>query len=109
MRFNLKRPCENCPFKSDVGFLCRSRADEILSAVLYEGKTFTCHKTLGKKKIEQSHCAGALIMLEQNKSREETDNQMVQIAIRLGLYDQSIIDMSSDVHTPDSFLEAHQF
>lgn len=47
MRFDLKRPCAECPFKySAGGYLTQERAIEIAEAILYGNKTFTCHKTI---------------------------------------------------------------
>lgn len=92
MNFKLKRPCSNCPFRTDRpkqrGWLGYERAKEIANYVLRDNKTFTCHKTLDKPENQQRMCAGALSMLH-NASREESPhgNAMVQIAERLGLYD----------------------
>ena len=96
MKFNLTRPCDNCPFRSDRheqrGWLGRERAAEITHAVLREDKTFTCHKTLERSKAEQSMCAGALTLLR-GTSRDESPfgNAMVQVAERLGLYDPTTL------------------
>jgi hypothetical protein len=44
--FALKRPCGNCPFRTDrVPFLSRDRAQEIADSLL-DGASFHCHKTL---------------------------------------------------------------
>jgi len=81
VRFDLKRPCVNCPFRRDVpGFLSTGRAEEITDAILRQDQTFTCHKTLSGERTEDEHgmegdyhagpkdqfCAGALIFLEKN-------------------------------------------
>ena len=44
MRYDLKTPCKNCPFRSDdtgIRFRCRSRAEEIEELAYREG--FPCH------------------------------------------------------------------
>ncbi len=44
MRFDLKRPCENCPFanvSTRITFQCRERAEEIEEIAYREG--FVCH------------------------------------------------------------------
>lgn len=44
MRFNLKRPCKNCPFtpaKTRIKFSCRERAEEIEESAYRNG--FPCH------------------------------------------------------------------
>lgn len=44
MRFDLKRPCKNCPFRSDetgIRFACRERAEDIEESAYRSG--FPCH------------------------------------------------------------------
>jgi len=44
MRFDLKVPCKNCPFRSDetgIRFSCRERAEEIEESAYRNG--FPCH------------------------------------------------------------------
>ena len=92
MRFDLLKPCSNCPFlKKDGIRLMLSRVREIAGAMLStQGATFTCHKTTieaGDGEIvdgrDARHCAGALIFAES----QSTATQMMRIAERLGLYD----------------------
>ena len=45
MRFDLKKPCEHCPFANTptrITFACRERAEEIEEMAYREG--FVCHK-----------------------------------------------------------------
>lgn len=101
MKFELRKPCANCPFRTDIEFyLGESRAKEIADGITKKGQTFTCHKTLdydgeGNTVVgsKSQHCAGALIMLE----KTERPNQMMRIAERLGLYDHTKLDMNSPV------------
>lgn len=66
MRFTLKRPCNNCPFRTDVfPYLHTMRAHDIATTQ----ETFTCHKTLEHdddgelvRVPDSIHCAGFLIM-----------------------------------------------
>jgi hypothetical protein len=99
--FALKRPCGNCPFRSDrAPFLDRDRAQEIADS-LEADASFHCHKTLdydsedgtGEVNDGSRHCAGALIVLE----REEKPNQMMRIGERLGFYDRTALVMDSPV------------
>ena len=93
MRFNLKSPCGDCPFRNDVEpYLTVERAIEISDAICNKDKTFSCHKTLNNK--EKEHCAGALILLE----KEDTPNQLTRIAERLGIYDRSKLNMKAPVY-----------
>lgn len=78
MRFDLKTPCKNCPFRSDgtaIRFACRERAEEIEESAYRQG--FPCH--LSAELIEDDdtpdgmsggfvegentqHCVGYIIM-----------------------------------------------
>ena len=86
MRFDLKRPCAECPFTREAGgYLSEERAEEIARCILHGNVTFTCHKHLtgehilneedGCEKVDgledevcnsyhpgsnDQHCAGAL-------------------------------------------------
>lgn len=82
--FALKRPCGNCPFRTDpVPFLDQERAKDIADSLAADA-SFHCHKTVdygsedGTWEItpESKHCAGALIVLE----HKENPNQMMRIA-----------------------------
>lgn len=116
MRFDLARPCDNCPFRTDRdAFLSKERAAEIADALLpYPGKdqTFACHKTLGyDEEAEETtvrpksqHCAGAMIVLE----KMGKPNQMMQISERLHFRDPAKLDMSSPVFdTMGDFVDHH--
>jgi|GEM_PF-1359953 len=53
--FRLKKPCANCPFRSDAGAidLAPGRLEEIARDITEgEGKTFFCHKTLSGSHTE---------------------------------------------------------
>lgn len=91
MRFDLKRPCRECPFLKGRSYLHSERAREIAEVTLVGDKTFTCHKTLDH---EHQHCAGALIMSE----RHGRPNAMHQIAQRLGIYHPEKLDMKADIY-----------
>jgi Family of unknown function (DUF6283) len=98
VKFDMRRPCNNCPFRSDIKFpLELERVEEIVHSITGEDKTFTCHKTTkfdddgdNIPRKDDQHCAGALIMLE----RMENPNQMMRIAERLGVYDRHKLDMN---------------
>jgi hypothetical protein len=100
--FALKRPCGNCPFRTDrTPFLDRERAQDIADS-LHADASFHCHKTIsyesedgtGEVTGESKHCAGALITME----REGFANQMMRIGERLGLYDPAALVMDSPVY-----------
>lgn len=105
MKFELTRPCTQCPFRSDrPGFLRPARVHEIFRKITESQQSFTCHKTLSLSLREHQHCAGALILLE----ALEQPNQAMRIAERLGLYDRQRLDMDSPVFTDvDEMAEHH--
>ncbi|MBM4574815.1 hypothetical protein GS896_27545 [Rhodococcus hoagii] len=99
--FGLKRPCVDCPFRTDrQPFLRPDRAAEIADA-LEAGEPFWCHKTVEYDEDQagesvtntdgSTFCAGALATLE----REGRPNNAMRIAERLGLYrpDQMATDV----------------
>ncbi len=109
--YRLKRPCENCPFRTDRRFyLGHERSIEIAEG-LRAGGEFHCHKTVNYDEEdgfvrtgEEEHCAGALIVLE---SSAEGPNQMMRIAERLGFYDPGKLDLDSPVYGDlDEFTDA---
>lgn len=73
MRFDLRAPCKNCPFRTDetaIRFACRERAEEIAESAYRNG--FPCHLSAtidgddddaGYEFGENTqHCAGALLL-----------------------------------------------
>lgn len=91
MKFNLKKPCKDCPFivgSSTNTTLAEGRLAGIVEDIQND-MSFTCHKTLEKQKPDQEHCAGAMIFLE----RQDRPNQMMRIAERIGIYDRHALDM----------------
>ena len=111
MNFKLKKPCKDCPFRTDIqAFLRPDRAEEIFLAITEQQATFTCHKTTVESEDGEmvdgpnaEHCAGALILLE----KLDQPNQMMRIAERIGLYDRRELEMESPVFdSGDDFIEA---
>ena len=73
MKFNLRTPCKNCPFRNDgtqIRFKTRERAEEIEEIAYRQG--FPCHlsavveESVGEQYYEfgpdTQHCAGFIIM-----------------------------------------------
>jgi len=113
MKFNLKTPCNNCPFRTDVMFyLSNERVEEICTSLTAEDQTFACHKTTkfgddgeAMQHKGENHCAGALIMLE----HMDKPNQMMRIAERCGFYDRTKLDMSAPVfETDDEMMDEYE-
>lgn len=121
MKFNLKKPCADCPFRTDITpFLTPRRATEIADALLIQDATFACHKTVNYQDDEdgeeyddsfhtpsadEEHCAGAMIFLElQNRA-----NQLMRISERLGFYKASKLDMTAPVYrSKQAFVRAQR-
>ena len=112
MKFNLIRPCENCPFRSDKLFPLHSeRAKEIAKHLLENDGSFSCHKTIDYGHYDEfeetpdslrdldneSFCAGALIIL----AKEGSPNRIPRIAAFFEEFEPSKLDMDSSVY--DSF------
>lgn len=111
MNFDLKTPCKDCPFRTDVrGYITASRAREIIDAITSQQKTFACHKTTKHDddgehipRDKEQHCAGATIFLE----RMDAPNQMMRIAERIGFYDRRKLDMAAPVFKTASAMISH--
>jgi hypothetical protein len=112
MDFDLKRPCANCPFRTDIPpFLRPARAKEILDVLIQQQGTFACHKTVdysgedgaARRSDSEKHCAGATILLE----KIGRPNQLMRIAERLRMYDPKQLDMSAAVFdSPAAMIKA---
>ena len=97
MKFNLKKPCAECPFHLDHA---ESYGPERL-AQFAESGAFHCHKT-GKMnrrgeyamKPDSSACAGMLIYNE----KRGLDPVGMQLAERLLNWDRDELDLSSPVY-----------
>lgn len=119
MNFNLKKPCANCPFRSDKPelrhWLGNKRAQQIADSVFKHGHNFPCHKTTehddnGQYQYNnnESQCAGAAIM--QIKTRNPS--AWMQVAERLGFAEKIKLtnldlDSSNVFDTPEAFVEFH--
>lgn len=101
MHFDMKAPCEKCPFRTDVKpYLNRDRAQEIADSLFPGQQTFPCHETTqfddeGECVVteKEQHCAGAMIMLE----AMNRPNQLMRISERLGGYDHRKLKKNAPV------------
>jgi hypothetical protein len=101
MKYEMTKPCGNCPFSNDKIFPLRpERVREMIHA------PFPCHKTVDydsdeeegiKRHDNEQHCAGSLIMHE----KMEQPHQMMRICERVGLYDRTKLDMDAPVFNDD--------
>lgn len=106
MRFDLTRPCGNCPFRSDKPFHMEPwRVREILGGgedrEWWPSPSFPCHKTIiygededdnGNSKTvvppTAQQCAGVMAILH----RENRPNDAMQLAERFGLWKPERLD-----------------
>jgi hypothetical protein len=109
MDYDMKKPCEACPFRRGTAMRLRSgRVEEIVGGMLHpSGGEFPCHKTIinhddddGFEETKHTkHCAGALIFAEKN----EKATQGMRFAERFNAYnpvalmaDQEVVDSVFD-------------
>lgn len=105
MKYNLHKPCDNCPFRPSVRFpLPRERRAEIAASLMSDAP-FSCHKTTQDDDTStHSHCAGALIVMW------ISGQQWANFAHRLGAmfagFDDSNLDLESPVYRSlEDFIE----
>jgi hypothetical protein len=91
------------------GWLGRPKAQHIADDLIKRDKTFSCHKTTGvaggPKGIEQSQCAGALIML--HKSAKLNDNWLFRLAQMSDMLDVKRLDLKAPVFNTSHDFTAH--
>ncbi len=108
MKYDLKKPCANCPFLKKGGVKLRhARIDEIADGCTTNpGATFACHLTTEDVEDESGnydreetpksqHCAGALVYAD--KQGDLGMVQMHRIVMRLGLLDPTQLEGYNDV------------
>lgn len=96
MRFELTRPCSECPFRRDITFhLAPGRAQDIVGAVFDDEKVFTCHKTLHLPELDQQHCAGVLIMY--HSIEDWRSHKAFRMAAMLDIWNPEQMDWTAPV------------
>lgn len=110
--FDLKRPCIQCPFRTDGARvpLRPGRAAEIIANLVERGESFPCHKTMvhGEEGLEvvisSQVCAGAMILL----TAINQPNKIMQIGEWMGLFDPTALDPGAPAcRTIEEFLALH--
>jgi hypothetical protein len=107
--FDLRRPCVNCPFRKGQGELFGLHPLRL--AEIRKGPAFQCHKTLARLDDGENwqgdrpqQCSGLMSVL----SREGADNQIMQVAQRLGHLDVAALDPDREAYeTWADVLAAH--
>jgi len=107
MKFEIKSPCEFCPFRSDVAPFLDRRAGELARQLSDDRFWFACHMTTGVesgrrvRQADQSHCAGLMRVLW----RERRQN----IAMRLALFTGTITIADLERKRPPCFKSLDEF
>lgn len=112
MKFDLTRPCAACPFRTDIDFyLSPGRVHAIYRDITDGDASFSCHKTTEfddgeyRRRPDEQHCAGAMVML----MRMDMPNQIMRIAMRIGMFDPDALDMDAPVfHDVDAMALARE-
>jgi hypothetical protein len=103
--FGIKRPCPDCPFRTDIpGYLRGCRARDIIDTLLADDwQTFPCHKTTTEEEGEDGgpvistanaqQCAGSLLLLHTLGHI----NVPTRLALRSGVIDFDELDTSAPV------------
>lgn len=101
MNYDMRAPCDECPFLRDSGFTFERLFQ-------FAQGEFPCHKAckvvngeFRKRNDKTPHCAGALIFNENRNA----PHQMMRICERLGFYDRTNLDMTANVGSrPSDYL-----
>jgi hypothetical protein len=107
--FDLKRPCVNCQFRKGQGEFFQLHP--IRLAEIYGATAFQCHRTLAHlddgehwQGDRPQQCAGLMAVL----AREGAENQIMQVAQRLGHLDVAGLDPDREAYdTWADVLAAH--
>ena len=97
--FSLKKPCTDCPFRSDKEFPLSVERKADIAESLKNGQEFVCHRTvdyLDDDASDQSHscsCAGA----RETSRRSGIVSNAEQFAQRFG-FEFSAVDTDSPVY-----------
>jgi hypothetical protein len=117
MRFDLKTPCKNCPFRMDetaIRFAVRERAEEIEESAYRNG--FPCHLSATLDEDDEDggfefgdntqHCAGALIMYLQGGASGNVPFEWLSERKQEAICKR--LDFDAPVYaSPDDFLDSY--
>lgn len=110
--FDLKKPCNDCPFRKDemmIETLGKERMTGIVTNVIKEDGFFSCHKTIDysvdtdRLQPQNQFCAGALIAIE--KANATYDNKNTRIAVGFGFYDPKQLEDKDSVIDPKEYID----
>lgn len=109
--FDLKQPCNDCPFRLGQGENFRLHEDRVIN-ILESDTWFQCHKTVEYDDEGEAipgvagaqHCYGAMAI----RMAEDNPNQMMRIAGRLGQVDLDSISTEHTYTCLDEVFDAHR-
>lgn len=97
MHYNMTALCPECPFLNQPNM---RRAFPLQRLKAFASGEFACHQACDlnedgefEPKDDSPHCAGALIFNE----KHNRPHQMMRICERLGMYDRSKLNMTTNV------------
>jgi len=109
MKFKIKTPCADCPFRTDSNPFLR-RAPQLRHQLRNDQNWFACHETTGVKNgkrikpADQSHCAGAMGVLW----NEGNPNLAMRLALAFKLITVKQLDKMQPVfQSLDDFVRHH--
>ena len=110
--FDLKRPCNNCPFRKGVGETFQLSLGRLLE--IKRADAFQCHKTVDygewidvykRQGDRPQQCAGLMAVL----AREGKTNTIMQVAERFGRLDLDTLDPLNEAYASwAAVLDAHK-
>ena len=115
-RFDLRGPCEDCPFRNDKPFfLGGGRAREIADSIIKDDQGFTCHKTVIYGEDDDGEpsydvltrgraCGGVMVIL----AKMHMFNQEMRFAVAFGMFDPDQLNMDAPVFDSMDEWVAHQ-
>jgi len=104
----LKRPCSECPFRSDRQPYFEPHEAEQVRSNLEDNGDFTCHKTLGNGPAHSSFCAGAAgTLVNDGKHRSNIVLMIIARTQKAGETWPVSIDRSNLYPSLDAWVDAH--
>ncbi len=98
--FDMVRPCKSCPFRKGLGSKFRLHPGRL--AEIRAAPAFQCHGTIdydteegeGRTGDRPQQCAGLMAVLH----REKRENQIMQVASRIGALDLGELDPAGQAY-----------
>lgn len=107
------RPCERCPFRTDIQPYLRHKRVQEIAESLEDGAWFPCHETVkytdeGEPIVGKGAqwCAGAVIVMLKSETLDY--NQFARVCMRTGSLNPDAMDLSAPVPDDlDGWVDRH--